>query len=244
MGSLIVEDALLREPNLWVPGERPIGRVKVTDNYKDTVLGSYIFTQSNQYTDGLDINQGYQVGNVLLNTKLGIYGSPASNSNYVVVPVTSTANPLSFNQNVSIYVRARPDEISGTGKVFIQRWGSTTVFYLAVFSTKLRFSFYDVDSTRHDVDRTTTINAGVYYDFAFVLDGTSVKLYQDGVQLGAGYSFSKNLRASATEDLIFIYSSAIDWAFTGRLEYALFLKGNQYTPENIRKDPYQFLIPA
>ncbi|GAG24139.1 unnamed protein product, partial [marine sediment metagenome] len=154
MAIIVAEEALLREPNLWVPGKKPVGNVKIAEGYKviDSFLFktlkhpgflNYIITTSG--TVSITPSKGLVGNNGVLTAE---YPPLLSSNKYTILLI---ANIDLFDSWGGVYMRGEDD--ASTPRWGLQRYSSTTTMRYYHNTTYVALS---------NILTTTLINAGLF----------------------------------------------------------------------------------
>ncbi len=128
----------------------------------------------------------------------------------------NTGNWSNSLTRISVSAWVRPT--SGTRQDFVSKWGSINYQYVLLQGvTASRFQFYISTTSSNAIgsgDSTTVISAGVWYHVVGTYDGSTVRLFVNGL-LENSTSHSGNLSASTQNNLI---GKSGDALFAGQLD--------------------------
>jgi hypothetical protein len=128
----------------------------------------------------------------------------------------NTGNWSNSLTRISVSAWVRPT--SGTRQDFVSKWGSINYQYVLLQGvTASRFQFYISTTSSNAIgsgDSTTVISAGVWYHVVGTYDGSTVRLFINGL-LENSTSHSGNLSASTQNNLI---GKSGDALFAGQLD--------------------------
>ena len=128
----------------------------------------------------------------------------------------NTGNWSNSLTRISVSAWVRPT--SGTRQDFVSKWGSINYQYVLLQGvTASRFQFYISTTSSNAIgsgDSTTVISAGVWYHVVGTYDGSTVRLFINGL-LESSTSHSGNLSASTQNNLI---GKSGDALFAGQLD--------------------------
>lgn len=134
-----------------------------------------------------------------------------ADANYIYV---GGDDSLYFNASVSgtssyfAWVKINSFDNEASPHLFSRRNDATDGHRLAIRATNLLFSSYDGNQTR-----ATNINTGQWYHIGFTFDNGTVKLYQNGSQVGADCAASNNFNinnAPFEEAPFYISANSLD----------------------------------
>ena len=260
--TLIVDEVMLREPNLLVPGKKPVGPVKIDWNHilsKD--LAAYWLFQSGHPRDMVGNNHGTYYADVKPNSHQG-------GSRYCPVS-TDEGSALEITDNTVF----RPDSNGMTAIVDFEIFTMNTATigllnrYQGVPSAVRSWLFgltaggnligaFSTNGTyqgANNVNGSATVSINNRYVAAMTWKPSTATLYLNGVQDGINTSSASSLHTGSTP--LYIggpqYSprgigSAQNSLLFGHVYSASFYRRVLSTAEiySLYHDRYQFLIPA
>ena len=231
MTQLSVEETLLREPNLWIPGKKPVGNVKI--DWSHPFTKDLIFATIN----GLDLVHSVPGGIRLPNGWFrGAGVSPYSANedtavNTVLAEIEYTSNNGDWAGVDNGYYVSNTDNL----QVGFGLWGSSNNLWLSCrrnsasgfFQSKaITFPYKAILWHRSDFGDTG--------DFA-------QKLYENGTLLADAEksgTYSQDSRRKYTAFDTTSTGKNCNWAFRFKADVSIAVL------DSISLDPYQFLIPA
>lgn len=272
MARVHIEEALLREPNLWVPDSKPIGRVKIDWTHPITKgLVVYFLPQSHSTNRYVSFVNLAREGNPIA------VGGTAPSADYVVVykgkeacqchpsggsngidhlTIDNGANAPELISNSSDMAAISCGILQGTtvsASRTIWRGNGGDSFRLG-WTSSSNFNCSYIDSSpvaQHDSSiTTTTIAAGDSYVQAGTKNGNVVKayllhngVYKEGSPTTGG---SGTMRDDGSNNRLSLVGTTNTVTHAGwkyvDMIWDRALSGGEM--QSIMRDPYQFLIPA
>lgn len=245
-------DALAFEPNLLIPGEKPVGDVELDENH---FIHNYVelYFIINQY------------GNIILDYSKKLRNGDIS-ADSPIYQTGVTGLELKFNGDAS-RIDTDYDGILGSANRTIIVRGKTGIDdrqVLIEYGTdssggKIGMRVDEVNNKALRVEHgggfitgTTNIIDDVIRQHAFVLNGSNLgdsKLYLDGIEetVSASANLGTTINTIASEKVTVGYgTSYISRAYWGTIDYVLILSTNvtQDFLQSLVFDPYQLLKPA
>jgi len=254
MAQVIVDEALLREPNLWVPRKKPIGPVKVdTSHPLAKGLHECWLPPSLQ---GLMGNISGEWINAPITTAGSANGLGAVSTGGLSTHTSSAQGPISVlgnhagnlrNRDFSVMSLCIPGAMAQHGVLFC--FGSQT------FSMRLNSTFtlslldanqFDVATTSNTTSQGTPTFCGVSVD-----PSGNYIVYMNGT-VGASGTTTRNFTDYYLEAWLSlnceVYANKLQfyWEFGGSLFFTAFWHRTLSSADfdELYRDPYQFLIPA
>jgi hypothetical protein len=248
---LITEEALLREPNLWVPDRKPVGQVKIDWNHP---LGANVIHAF--------LLRGLSAVDLFTKERLSKTGTPTFEANSIVFDTTnpdyfaSSSTKFDFpDDEGTLIAKVRCDSSAGFRGVFSDKgssvWNTTEgiAFYVGTSGPNRLYVVMNGTSLYRVGD--TALTQGAVHTIATTFDPTNeIQIYIDGVAdtflASAGTYSTYTKSASSTITIGSYYDRAVDRSFTGLIEYAYAFDRSLTSSEiqSLTDDPYQFLIPA
>lgn len=132
-----------------------------------------------------------------------------------------TGASLNINGSVSVFAWIKPTTIHDTNNYIFSRRGSSGTrgyaLYLNNTADHIRAYVVNAGGGAGDFDGTTTIVPGTWYHVGFTSDGTTMKLFVNGVQDGSGGSIS--VVSTSINAYIGVYNTiTAAWTFDGSID--------------------------
>jgi hypothetical protein len=248
-----IEAALLREPNLWVPGKKPVGNVKI-DKYHGFAprLGCWLFGDYPNYIISLVDNKFSSIYNsdricdVDSNGKYFYWATRSTQHKIYTTYLESTSGSYTFELIADW--PATYDILRDTAGGSVYLFDILSDRFVIGFdpSTSNNIGFFDGDWASTGYQPC----GNGYQHIIFVFNSTTgyATLYVNGIEKYSAATYSTRTLTSSTAKLFGRYSN----------------DGNNYNPHNLKTyfyvihdraltsgeardrylDPYQFLIPA
>ena len=259
--TFYVEKRQLREPNLWVPGKKPVGAVKIDwgNPITEGLQRCYLFTNKDEIALR-DLVTGLSAKHQGTGTAWGIYDGinatyfdGGSSSKYIETGFP----PLDCSGGFTVMYMA--DALTGesVNSYFIGSHGTTTSADRLVVT-----HLFNGDTLYWDYGNALASGGRILYDFtgpgtymdkwssiALVSEGKggSYKAISiDGEIVASDVTVSDGPDGTMNDMYIGASSTNVNNETIGRYSY-LYLWSNVKSQEEIRsihRDPYQFLIPA
>ena len=242
--NFVVDDMMLREPNLWIPGKKPIGPVKIDFSHylSDGLMAYTLFESKAPYCFGLERNLVAAGTNINpTNTRYGkcIY----STDGYFNLGNADKLFPRSLS--TIVYIRNRKDLVndtvgnfgyadSQTDRVSVHLlWTEVAYFDFGSTGTSNRINIADADTTDYEI-------------WVFVAGPSKGReIWKNGIKL-IGDAAKTGSRLSNTGDFWVCETRLLgDSAHENVYVFGIF--DREWSDGQIKSfsaDPYQFLIPA
>ena len=255
MADLIVDEVMLREPNLLVPGKKPVGSVKIdwTHSLTRGLVGAWVLSDWSQLTDLTGNNNGSETGTgSAITVGHDIHGKYLRNNNTsstrrIDLGSIPSTNPLSCNVNneTSVYVFSY---INVSASNSFPRWidkssgGSAAngwAFYIDNGAPATTLSIGGINFVKGTVSSSGLFGAGVSAssgDPRFFIDGLLVST--------DNRSFT--LPTTTTNAALLNWNHSTDREYEDPV-YCIYVwdrKISDIEQLSIHRDMYQFLIPA
>ena len=198
-----------------------------TNNFTITVAGNSKPTTFNPFTVTYSIKQSYTPG---------VYGGSMyfdGTGDYLTVPA-STLNQLG-DSRYTMEFWMYPTLVNGAERNLINKNGATTYGYTFRMTTANKMGYF-TDGTGNSILSTTTLSPNTWYHVAATFDGTTTRLFINGVQEASTTSWS-----SVTNDTGVLYIGARQYDasmnYAGYITDARIVKGSalytsNFVPEN------------
>ena len=262
MAQLIAEESLLREPNLWVPGKKPIGRVKIDRAHpKAGGIHDCMIFQNNIIDDLNDAVSAW--------TRTELENSVTDRGQAVLCVGGTDVGRLNCQKtvqfgdaveagNFTLFYICKPQGFGGggTGRLH-EEWTNTSNrgarLYLRSTHDGLRFAPHSSTFDSNDINLSTNFNK--WWVFACVRFGTGTNecsffaglLGSDIAEEGT-FTYTNTIKNTGSDrQRMFNRLSPYDRSFDGDVLVAYTYANralNHSEINNLANDPYQFLIPA
>ena len=247
--TLIVDEVMLREPNLLIPGKKPVGPVKIDWSHPLTnkLKHAFILSHLTGYRD--------LVSGILPTTNVAttIDNKGAfHNTGYLNYPTPDWIN--SGVTNATFFYRSNGSNLtSGRSGFGFHAYGATgSRFGVVIYQDDIYFSA-DIAGTLKSVIVSTGWPLYVTTDLAARYDGTLSTAseryvgYINGAEYTSGDAFPASMETNYSRLYLGAYgygSVAYYNINTSEIGYIWNRTLSTAELESIRFDPYQFLIPA
>jgi len=246
-GVYPVEEVLLREPNLWVPGKKPVGPVRIDPSKASGIYASYLFSANSvlKALKGDNLFSSYDLGKRAIITQYG--------SSLYMLPYQDGYHSAKTHKNSSEFTREFLYEPLGTGTDYAiivtaeapgdgQRDRSVSV------NTSNLFNAYVYDGSTQNITSTTSVALNTQYHVAVTISSAGFRIYVNGVLEDSDAGVTSAYTAYASPELVIGYGNNISATsgHNGRL-YMLNDWTVALTDAEIKErayDPYGHLIPA
>ena len=248
MARTHIEDALLREPNLWVHGKKPIGQVKIDLEHRLS-KGCVAFYLCNSFFNLITNGSGTVIGAVHIDPPRGMVFD--GNFDWYNADLATRTNFAFGTGDYSILIKAykSPTQLAATPS-FISNGAVGAGEWMLRVSGSTDLNFYaDVGAISVTDSVVSFPNDSIGYA-AVTRVGNKVTLYnyKDGI-------YHNEASQTAAHDLDAVHSAAglgqaandNNRALTGTMYWAMVFKGvglNRGQLDSLFSDPYQILMPA
>ena len=255
MPSYPVEEALLREPNLWVPGKKPVGSVKIDwSNELAPRLGVWLLGDNATVIRSLVDHEQNPIQGVGRGIDVG------KNGRYYYYSIRDV---ITYDSRIDV------DQIYSTSGSYTFEWiAEYPATYADMAGTNEYCYMFDIQTDRFIIASDTTFDPNLgFYDgvwtstgynpcgsgyqhMIFVFDGTAgtATLYSNGVQKYSAATYTARNFTSKNGCWLGRYvQSGANFHPKDLHVYYLSIHDSALTPGQVAvrtADPYQFLIPA
>ena len=242
----------LREPNLLIPGKKPVGAVRIDWGHPlaNRLTGCWLFRDT--FLD--EVSQkalvdwpscSYTLPPFITTSK----GRAIHINDWDVIPSIDTAEILSTGDNWTLAIVARPDEKAGITHLVGMKGGAEPLLRTSWGSN----GFLDVNINSRDLTDTTPDVTGAWHSMSFSADVTGSRsvVYYDKELVDEQLT---PVTSSLSDNRLQIGSSVIDWDTCSATWYQFDAKVSSLMVWDrtltdgehleIHNDPYQLLIPA
>lgn len=247
MARVHIEETLLREPNLWVPGKKPIGPVKIDWEHPLGKLVQIAFIPGGGIArDAMrpPLNVEYTTTTPIINSR---YADLRDDGGFVY------DDSFDVVTEFTILVRASRESTNLDGLVSDKNntnWNTSDGFSLSGRGGMGRF-FFRIGANNSVYDNTVG-SLNTFHNIAATWKASvEQKVYQDGVALTQTSASGTVPATSFTKSSQSIrigtyYAGGPSWSWDGLIDYAFVVNKHMTQQEIIafHLDPYQFLIPA
>jgi len=246
MTQLILDEAMVREPNLWVPGRKPVGPVEADSSTLPVgTIGYWPLTnRAGSKCRAVGIGDDWDITGNIYWDYLKPGGFYFSNSRTTEFEISN--NPLNGVTAFTIIFKIVPWSCDISSDGFFQAWDGTTnqILIRSTSGGHLQVHTHAPDYVGGDVNLQMT--AKTDHIIAVTWDGTTVRPYLDWVagttqsQSGTLTSPSSGLRFGGGS------GSASEYDYSGYLYWAIALDRAMSLSEMkaFANDPYSPLYPA
>jgi len=250
--SVIVDEAALREPNLLVPGKKPVGNVRIDWSHPLTTgLKNYFWIDGKDTI--VDLVNGVpswtKVG-TLLHTPT-IYGMSLNSQNAAGRIHTQSNIPNMDDSTYSLFAIFIPDYVATSlSLVYASSYDAETRIQIGASATGyIEYSTRGTINPYITVSDVNTYTLGQKYSVMGISNGRSDhKLYVDNGATAVDSSPVTRSTTSGADTVCLngLERSGTDFSGSGRLIHAcMYTKAlNAEERQSLMSDPYQFLIPA
>jgi len=247
MGQYYVDEAGLREPNLLIPGRKPVGAVKIdwaNSGLENDILAWYLMNDSGtSLTDIAAGNAGTLIGSVSRGPQDLLFAGGRVSLPITIQQQIDAAEELTIIAWVYVTSDAADGTVvgcwAGTGNfLFWADVGGSGKGYACIVRTAAKLVRAGED--------VASLTLNTWQCVAVTYAAPTLRIYVDGVQVASDTGGS-TIDASITAPAIGSDGAAVsDRAFTGKMkDVRIWKKALSATSiYNHYIDPYQFLIPA
>ena len=264
-GQVVVEEALHRDPGLWVPGKKPVGKVTAVDEYKKAAI--WLMRESGG--DAKDVNGINHLTTTDIFTARNFHGTTfdGANDNFIGSNTTfGTFGDGSTDQAFSVLFRLTNFDLEGAyngGPVAIisKDYGGSAREWALIFvkigvnNWRLRLFLKDGSSGNQqsiDADYSWLDNNQITTTLLVTYDGSGgyggMDYYKDGVKLAETNAVNQAYTAMNNKSSAYLevgrYANVDTYCFLGRMDFMSLIPFVPGNPEELTLDPFQFLIPA
>ena len=236
--TLIVDEVMLREPNLLIPGKKPVGPVKIDWNHELAPKDLCVLFRNKpeELVQGVVLNDGTLTN--LLTSEV--------NSGEQTYRFNAPSSLAWFNlpKNIDYYnagdlwsITWRGTTVSGNDGIFIGT-PSNGIDYIWMGANLLRIN----SGINYQITITSSWASMQWHTVVFTSDG--YRLYSDGsfIQAYTGNNAPADLEIKCIGSSYTTAAYSFDGSLSAVYIHDFGLTDNQVT--NLHHDPYQFLIPA
>jgi hypothetical protein len=172
--------------------------------------GSIAYDWSQNNFDGTNSGASYSTGN----TDVGTGGSLDFSSDYVQISNDATLNPQYITFSAWLYF----DTVSGSQQIYAKRSSASAGnFWLYNSGGTLYFDTY-ADGSQNRFTISSFFSAGSWIHLAVTYDGTTKKVYKNGVLIDSNTDDSGTLTSVSTDVFIGKDSTADQYYFDGKID--------------------------
>ena len=244
-----VEESLMREPNLWVPGKKPIGPVKIdwSHSLSANLINFWLFTPNNR---SYDLTMQYPTTSPLPDIGI-VQAEPAASftasttdDEFDVSGVIDTSSGFTVLMRMNI-----PDFASGNYYIFHGYGTDSATDKLSFLGYSNDFIFWDYGQSVTGSGRANVSYLdyyGKWTDVGLVSSGsanTRQAIFLNGAQVTQ--QFGSDAPSGDVNNLTIGSLPAGEEGVDGSISYIMFFN-KMFTADNIieiQRDPYQFLVP-
>ena len=245
--TLIVDEVMLREPNLLVPGKKPIGPVKINWGHplSDGLMAFTLLESLNPYIYGLEVLASTQSGVLTTVTQDG-YGieTTASQNDYISLGSADALFPDSDKTTIVLIRRLSSSSPPNSTSFGYHVSNGSRVLANLPHNGNYYFDYGSTTTGRTSISVTV---AAVYEVLIFVAGSSKGReIWQNGVRI-ASTPTSLGSRPLASSSDFYIGSAQNSGVSPGESIYAFGIFDSEWSDIKcieFTNNPYQFLIPA
>lgn len=241
----------IREPNLLVPGTKPVGPVKVDWSHQliKGCVGYWPLWDGSRARDMAGSNHSLSVGGSVVFTPEGAEFPGPNGGGYIDVGLQSW---YSLEGTMSIWAKSKQTDDASVNVIIFTRNESginngDLGFYYSTNTNKNRGFVSEAAEVDTYGEADASYMSLAWQHLLMVWDTTEAVLYVDGVEQSSQGGPGATLTGSATQPLLIgSFKKTAPYSWYGTLKEAM-LYERRLSPAEIKQlysDPYQFLIPA
>ena len=248
MSQLIVDEVMLREPNLLIPRKKPVGPVRVNPDKADGLYASYLFAPNTGWLKALkgpDLTASFALSLIPKFTQYGAAGNSQLSGDYY--SATTHEQESEFTREI-LWQPVGDREFNFSIATTAETPGNATRDRSLSVTDTNKFTAYVYNGAAQILTGTTTIALNTQYHVAVTVGSAGFRLYVNGVLEDSDAAVTTAYTGYTTPELVLGYG---DQASVTRASSGYVFMFNDWTVAlsdaeiaERANDPYQILIPA
>ena len=246
MADLIVDEVMLREPNLLIPRKKPVGRVKLNPEYENDIYAAYLFQSVagiHRSLKGDKLTLSASVPVMPITTQYGEAGDNPPPNHYYSATTHKKETNWSREVLFTTFIQGRQ-----ALAITAESPGNLTRDRAICVTTARFLEGYVFDGAAQYVVGTTLVSNGDLVHGIITLGPSGFKLYTNGILEDTDSGVTTAYTGTTTPELVIGYGDSRQQAYSCYSRFFFFIDWDvELTATQVSdryKDLYGFTIPA